>query len=71
MARHGVLLAAFLVQPQLPARTMRPEILDLHFQRRADARERIGEESMRISGVSGMTKVPSRNAVEWKPCLIP
>jgi hypothetical protein len=42
MARHGVMLAAFLVQPQPPARALRPEIFDLHFERRRDARERIG-----------------------------
>jgi hypothetical protein len=43
VARHGVLFAAFLVQLHLPARTLRPEILDLHAQGRGDARERIGE----------------------------
>ena len=43
MARHRVLLAAFLVQPDLPAGALRPEILHLHLQRRADAREGIGE----------------------------
>ena len=30
MAGHDVLLAAFLVQPELPAGALRPEILDLH-----------------------------------------
>ena len=35
MARHGVMLAAFLVQPEPPAGALRPEILDLHLQRRA------------------------------------
>ena len=43
MARHRVLLAAFLLQADLPARTLRPQILHLHFQRRANAREGIGE----------------------------
>ena len=43
MARHDVMLAAFLVQPELPAGALRPEILHLHLQRRADAREGIGE----------------------------
>jgi len=43
MARHGVLLAAFLMQPDRPSGDARPEILDLHLQGRADAREGIGE----------------------------
>ena len=43
VARHGVLFAAFFVQLRLPARTLRPEILDLHAQGRGDAREGIGE----------------------------
>jgi hypothetical protein len=43
MARHGVVLSAFFVQPEPPARTLRPKVLDLHFQRGSDTRERIGE----------------------------
>ena len=43
MAWHRVLLAAFLVQPDLPAGTLRPKILHLHLQRRVYAREGIGE----------------------------
>jgi len=43
MTRHGVMLAAFLVQPQAPAGTLRPEILHLHFERGRDARKGIGE----------------------------
>jgi hypothetical protein len=43
MARHRVLLTAFLVQQDRPACSARPEILDLHLQRGADAREGIGE----------------------------
>ena len=35
MAGHGVMLAAFLVQPEPPARALRPKILHLHFQRGA------------------------------------
>jgi hypothetical protein len=43
MARHVVFLAAFLMQPNGPAGTARPQILDLHIQRRANPRERVGE----------------------------
>ncbi len=43
VARHRVLLAAFLLQANLPAGTFRPEILHLHFQGGANPRERIGE----------------------------
>ncbi len=43
MARHRVMLAALLVQPQPPARALRPDILHLHFQRGRDARKGIGE----------------------------
>ena len=43
MAGHGVMLAAFLVQSQPPARALRPKVLDLHVQRGRDAREGIGE----------------------------
>ena len=43
MARHHVLLAAFLVQPDQPARALRLEIFDTHLQRRADAGEAVGE----------------------------
>src|SRR6202022_119286 len=32
MARHRMLLAAFLVQPHRPSGAARPEILDLHLQ---------------------------------------
>ena len=35
---HDVVAAAFLVQPQFPARTLRPEILYLHLQPYADRR---------------------------------
>jgi hypothetical protein len=43
MARHTVLLAAFLMQPDRPAGAARPEILDLHLQRRTDARKAVSE----------------------------
>ena len=43
MARHLVVLTAFFVQPDLPAGALRPEVLDLHLERRIYARERIGE----------------------------
>ena len=35
MARHRVLLAAFLMQPDGPPGAARPQILDLHLQGRA------------------------------------
>src|ERR1700736_3190588 len=41
MARHGVLLAAFLMQPDRPAGPARPEILHFHLQGRVDAREAV------------------------------
>ena len=37
------MLAAFLMQPQPPARALRPKVLHLHVQRGRDAREGIGE----------------------------
>jgi hypothetical protein len=43
MARHGVLLAAFLMQPDRPAGTAGPQILDLHLQSRSDAGKRVGQ----------------------------
>jgi hypothetical protein len=43
MARHLVILAAFLVQPQLPTGAFGPEVLNLHFERRIYAREGISE----------------------------
>jgi hypothetical protein len=43
MARHAVLLAAFLMQPDCPSGAARPEILDPHLQRRSDPRETVGE----------------------------
>jgi hypothetical protein len=43
VARHGVLLAALLVQQNLPACALRPQILHLHAQGRCDAGERVGE----------------------------
>jgi hypothetical protein len=43
MAWHRVLLAAFLVQLNLPAGALRPKILDLHAQRGGDAGEGVGE----------------------------
>jgi len=43
MARHRMLLAAFLMQPDRPPGAARPQILDLHLQGRIDAREAVGE----------------------------
>ncbi len=43
VAGHDMVLAAFLVQPQFPAGALRPQILDFHFQRRADPGEGVGK----------------------------
>ena len=43
VAGHDVMFSAFLVQPELPSRALRPEILNLHLQRRANPGEGIGE----------------------------
>jgi hypothetical protein len=43
MTRHRVLLATFLVQPDRPTGTARPQVLDLHFQGCVDAGEAVGE----------------------------
>jgi hypothetical protein len=42
MARHHMLLAALLVQPDQPAR-FRLQVLDAHLERRPDAGEAVGE----------------------------
>jgi hypothetical protein len=42
--RHFVLLAAFFVQPHPPAFALRIIVLDIHVQRRRDARERVDQE---------------------------
>jgi hypothetical protein len=63
-ARHRVLLAAFLMQPHRPSRAERPEILDLHHQRRGDAREAVGERREQRA----VTKIPhgvGRYAVDY------
>jgi hypothetical protein len=43
MARHHVLLAAFLVQPDQPARALRLQVLHPHLQRRPNAGKAVGE----------------------------
>ena len=43
MARHDVLLATFLVQPERPPGAARPEVFDLHLQGRVDTRKAVGE----------------------------
>jgi hypothetical protein len=43
VARHRMLLSAFLVEQHGPSCAPRPQILDLHLQGRGDARERISE----------------------------
>ena len=43
MARHRVLLAAFLMQADQPTRALGLQILHPHLERRADARKAIGE----------------------------
>jgi hypothetical protein len=45
MARHHVLLAAFLVQPDQPTRALRLEIFHAHLQRRPDASKAVSEGS--------------------------
>jgi hypothetical protein len=65
MARHLVMLADFLVQPQLPTRTLRPEILDLHLEQRINAREGIGEGGYQRP----ITKRVGRNGVNQLPPL--
>jgi len=42
MARHRMFLAPFLMQMDRPSGAARPEILDLHPQRRAIARKAVG-----------------------------
>lgn len=44
VARHGVRLAAFLAQPHPLATVLREHVLDLHAERRSDARERVDRE---------------------------
>jgi hypothetical protein len=63
MARHLMMLAAFLVQPQLPAGAFRSEILDLHLQRRIYAREGIGEGGDECP-VAPITQRVGRNGVD-------
>jgi hypothetical protein len=43
MARHAVLFAAFLMQPDCPPGASGSEILDLHLQGCGDAREAVGQ----------------------------
>jgi hypothetical protein len=43
MARHQVMLAAFLMQPDVPSGPARPQILDLHPQGGVDAGKAVGE----------------------------
>jgi hypothetical protein len=50
MARHHVLLAAFLVQPDQPSRALRLKVFDAQLQRRPDAGEAVGEGGDRSDG---------------------
>jgi hypothetical protein len=43
LAGHSVLLAAFFVPSDRPSGAARPQVFDLHIQRRANSRERVGE----------------------------
>src|ERR1700676_4097236 len=69
MAWHHVLLAAFLVQPDQPARALRLEIFDTHLQRRADAGEAVGEggDERAIAQVADRI---SRDGVDQPPPLV-
>ena len=49
MARHGVLLAAFLVQPQPEPAVLRINVLDAHADRRADTREGIDHDADQLT----------------------
>jgi len=42
MARHHMMLAAFLMETESPARALWPHILDFHFQSCADPGEAVG-----------------------------
>jgi hypothetical protein len=44
VTRHGVRLAAFLAQPHPESAVLHEHVLNLHGERRADARERIDHE---------------------------
>ena len=76
MARHGVLLAAFLMQPDRPAGATGPEVFDLHFQGRVDAREAVGEggdqravaQIATCRGWNGVEQLASFGALEHR-CL--
>ena len=63
MAGHGVLLAALLMEPDRPSGAARPQILDLHFESRADAREAVGERGDERE-VPQIAKRRGRNGVE-------
>ena len=69
MARHHVLLAAFLVQPDQPSRALRLQVVDPHLQRRADAGKAVGE-----GGDQGpVAQIPhrvDRNGVDQPPPLL-
>jgi hypothetical protein len=66
MARHCVLLAAFLMQPDRPRGAARPQIFDLHLQGGVDAREGISERGDQRA-VPQIAERLSRNAVEKLP----
>ncbi len=55
VARHRMLLAAFLVRPDCPSGAARLEVLALHLQRRGDAREAVG--SVAISARSALSAI--------------
>jgi hypothetical protein len=65
MARHGVMLASFFVQPQAPAGALRPEVLHLHFQRGVDAGEGIGEVAIKAALIG--YRIPLSGALIGRP----
>src|SRR6266404_8401114 len=63
MAGHGVLLAAFFMERDRPARAAGPQVFDFHFESRADAREAVGERGDERA-VPQIAKRRGRNGVE-------
>ena len=59
MARHRVLLAAFLMQPDRPAGAAWAEVLDLHLQSSIYAREAVGGVTGRFVQNRTLSRKPS------------
>jgi len=79
MARHGVLLAALLVQTNPQAPVLRVSVLNAHVDRRADAREGIDHEANQGAvaqaddrrGVDGVEKLPRLGRIEHRRLAAP